>query len=294
MNAPFPYTGGKSRWARAILERLEPCTVYVEPFAGSLAVLLASAPHRREVVCDKNGHIPNFWRAIRAAPDEVAYWADYPSYHHDLTARHIWLTEWGKRSSHLLSSDPDWFDAKAAGWWVWGQSNWIRAGWCTSSDMGEDPSMPNLRSGDECSVNRLRLPDAIPDMHDEPGGRGVKVQRTTKELQGEIGSGARLKDWFHALAQRLARVVILNRDWQSALTPTVLMNTDTSSRHSVGALLDPPYRTDTGRAGHTYIDETNSNDTARESYEWAVAHGDRYKIAYCCHPERLPTTPRMD
>jgi DNA adenine methylase len=46
---------------------------YVEPFAGSLAVLLAR-PHapKIETVNDKDGLISNFWRAVKYAPDEVA------------------------------------------------------------------------------------------------------------------------------------------------------------------------------------------------------------------------------
>ena len=41
LSAPFPYFSGKSRLAPAIWQRLGNPTVYVEPFAGSLACLLA-------------------------------------------------------------------------------------------------------------------------------------------------------------------------------------------------------------------------------------------------------------
>lgn len=40
LQAPFPYFGGKSRIADVIWQRLGDVANYVEPFAGSLAVLL--------------------------------------------------------------------------------------------------------------------------------------------------------------------------------------------------------------------------------------------------------------
>ncbi len=48
LKAPFPWFGGKSRAAELIWSRLGDVSNYVEPFAGSLAVLLAStrAAHR--------------------------------------------------------------------------------------------------------------------------------------------------------------------------------------------------------------------------------------------------------
>jgi hypothetical protein len=34
-----------------------------------------------------------------------------------------------------LHADPDYFDAKIAGWWCWGACAWIGTGWCS----GEGP-----------------------------------------------------------------------------------------------------------------------------------------------------------
>ena len=79
LQAPFPFYGGKKNWASAILERLGDVTVYAEPFCGSMAVLLAGPEHQREIVCDTNGYIVNFWRALRADPEAVAYYSDYPT-----------------------------------------------------------------------------------------------------------------------------------------------------------------------------------------------------------------------
>jgi site-specific DNA-adenine methylase len=77
LRAPFPWYGGKSLAAPLIWRAFGNVPNYVEPFAGSLAVLLArpSTP-KVETVNDKDGLIANFWRATQAAPAEVARWAE--------------------------------------------------------------------------------------------------------------------------------------------------------------------------------------------------------------------------
>jgi site-specific DNA-adenine methylase len=93
--APFPYFGGKSIVAPLIWQYLGDVDNYVEPFAGSLAVLLSRpVEHRRiaETVNDKDNYLANFWRALQADPEEVARWADWPVNETDLTARHLWLS----------------------------------------------------------------------------------------------------------------------------------------------------------------------------------------------------------
>ena len=79
LRAPFPWFGGKSRIASVVWEVLGNVPNYVEPFFGSGAVLLAR-PHapRIETVNDLDGMVCNFWRAVKAAPEEVAKHADWP------------------------------------------------------------------------------------------------------------------------------------------------------------------------------------------------------------------------
>src|SRR5690606_15823004 len=72
----------------------------------------------------------NFWRAVSWAPDEVAHYADWPVNEADLEARHAWLVQRAERLRWSLE-DPDFFDAKIAGWWVWGACAWIGGGWCS-------------------------------------------------------------------------------------------------------------------------------------------------------------------
>lgn len=80
MMAPFPYFGGKSRAAALVWEALGNVDNFIEPFAGSLAVLLARPPPlpTTETVGDADCWIANFWRATKAAPALVAEHADWP------------------------------------------------------------------------------------------------------------------------------------------------------------------------------------------------------------------------
>ena len=107
LRAPFPWFGGKRRVADTVWSALGNVDHYVEPFAGSAAVLLAR-PHvgRCETINDADSMVSNFWRALKAAPDEVAAHCDWPVLETDLHARHLWLI--GRRESltEKLVADP--------------------------------------------------------------------------------------------------------------------------------------------------------------------------------------------
>lgn len=62
---PFSYFGGKMGLAPQIASLLPPHELYVEPFAGSLAVLLAKRPAAIEIVNDLDGDLVRFWRVLR-------------------------------------------------------------------------------------------------------------------------------------------------------------------------------------------------------------------------------------
>lgn len=96
LKAPFPWFGGKSRAAHLVWPRFGDVPNYVEPFAGSLAVMLRRpTPARIETVNDLDCFVANFWRAVRLAPEETAEWADWPVNEADLHARHRWLVNRG-------------------------------------------------------------------------------------------------------------------------------------------------------------------------------------------------------
>lgn len=71
MKPPFAYYGGKSTLAERIVDVLPDHQHYVEPFAGSLAVLLAKRPSPMETVNDLDGHLMTFWRVLRDRPDDL-------------------------------------------------------------------------------------------------------------------------------------------------------------------------------------------------------------------------------
>ena len=68
---PFAYYGGKTTLAPQIAALLPKHEHYVEPFAGSLAVLLAKKPSRAETVNDLDGDLVTFWRVLRDQPVEL-------------------------------------------------------------------------------------------------------------------------------------------------------------------------------------------------------------------------------
>src|SRR5690348_2738325 len=115
LTAPFPWFGGKRRAAPLIWPRFGAVDNYVEPFAGSLAVLLAApAPIATETVNDRDAYIANFWRAVQRDPAAVEQWCHYPVSEADLHARHVWLLEQVDFRERMLT-DPHFFDAKIAG-----------------------------------------------------------------------------------------------------------------------------------------------------------------------------------
>lgn len=72
LRPPFAYYGGKTTLAPEIAALLPEHDHYVEPFAGSLAVLLAKRPSIQETVNDLDGNLMTFWRVLRDSPSELA------------------------------------------------------------------------------------------------------------------------------------------------------------------------------------------------------------------------------
>ena len=259
MKAPFPYFGGKSRAADFVWERFGDCGNYVEPFFGSGAVLL-SRPHwpfvdnRVETVNDIDCYVANFWRAMQTDPDAVCAAADNPVNEADLHARHYWLHRQLERVEQV-KSDPDWFDARVAGYWAWGLSSWIGDNFCRPKPQQSIPHLGDNGKG----VNR-QLP------HLGNNGKGGNTPG------GVVDRRERLMAYFCDLSDRLRNVRVCCGDWTRVLGPSVTF------KHGVtGVFLDPPY--DVEGTGYG-VDSTGVSGAVREWCREAGANP-LLRIALC-------------
>ncbi|MFC5744786.1 DNA adenine methylase [Actinomadura rugatobispora] len=71
MKPPLAYYGAKVTIAQQIAALFPDHEHYVEPFAGSLAVLLAKRPSRMETVNDLDSRLMAFWRILRDRPADL-------------------------------------------------------------------------------------------------------------------------------------------------------------------------------------------------------------------------------
>lgn len=134
MAAPFPYFGGKANACADVWAAFGAIDNYVEPFAGSAAMLLGAPEGKRvETINDADGFVANFWRAVSHDAEAVADAADWPCNEVDLFARHSWLVRQAAALQDALNADPEYYDAKIAGWWCLGACNWIGSGWCSGT-----------------------------------------------------------------------------------------------------------------------------------------------------------------
>jgi DNA adenine methylase len=262
--APFPWFGGKSSVADVIWQRFGTVDNYVEPFFGSGAVLLARpAPRGTETINDADGFVANFWRAIQVAPDEVAKWADWPVNETDKHARHYWLITEGAARLQAVLGDPDGYDAKVAGWWVWGLCIWIGSGFCSGKGPWQwrDGVWTKIRDDDAGRGINRQLPHL--------GGAGQGINRQMPHL-GDAGRG--IADWFSALAARLRGVRVAAGDWSRVTGDSV-----TWRQGRTAVFLDPPYAME-GRAEVYAVD---CGTVAAAARAWAIEAGKRPDMLIC-------------
>lgn len=300
---PWPWFGGKSDAAEAVWAALGDVDHYVEPFAGSLAVLLrrpheANRTYHSETVNDLDGLLCNAWRAIARDPDAVAEAASWPVCEADLHARHLALLAWrAAGNAERLMADPDFYDARMAGWWAWGQSAWIGAGWCSGRGpwvVGADGRI--ARRTDGGGVHR-KLPHVSDDGRDvahaqarEPGvarqlphvsdnGRGVAHANAREPGVGDYHpmTMPELTRWLRFLSARLRHVRILNGKWERACTSGALQSLPVRQGGHCGVFLDPPYD-NAVRNADLYTEDGGT--PAADARAWCVENGDnpRYRI----------------
>ena len=281
LRAPFPYFGGKRRAAALIWEGLGDVANYVEPFAGSLAVLLGRpTPPHIETVNDRDCYLANFWRAVQHEPEAVARHADWPVNEADLHARHLWLVQQAEFRERMLTK-PDFYDVKIAGWWVWGLSCWIGGGWCEDTSKrrptvdgwihghGVHRKRPRADGRSDAGLRRKR-----PIVAGDRDGNGIHRKLPRVDGNGGVAlSGpqtAEILSWFAQLRARLRRTRVVCGDWSRVLTPTVLR-----SYGVTGVVLDPPYAHEVRDPALYAHDDANISLAARA---WAIEHGDDPKL----------------
>lgn len=289
LRAPFPYFGGKRRAAELVWSALGAVDHYVEPFCGSAAVLLArpDAP-RCETINDRDGMVANFWRAVRSDPAAVAAWCDWPVIEADLHARHLWLIGQRESLTERLIADPDWYDAKAAGWWCWGACAWIGTGWCSepsrkmphTGDEGRGIHAPSRRPSRQVrhlsgEGQGIHAPSRqIPHIGDEGREPHAPRRRETSFADDAVGFVS-VEEWFAALSQRLRGVRVCSGDWSRVLGPSSLWaHVRTSSTGVVGVYLDPPY----SDGSQQYAAGGTGTGLSAEVRAWALKHGTHERL----------------
>ena len=279
--------------------------MYIEPFCGSLAVLLASSKneHRVETVNDADHFIVNFWRAIKNNPEETASWTNNLNTEADLFSRHIWLVNEGKQIISRCEGDPDFYSPKVAGWWVWGICNWIGSGWCDGkgSWTAYDGNIVNMNDKSKCGVNRnllhlgpgrgvnrqlLHLGNAGMGVNRQRlhlGDAGMGVNRRLLHM-GSAGMGVdtgldAIYAMFAEITERIRYVRICCGDWERICTRGAL-----SRGSRVGIFLDPPYSNEVRSSGlYTHDD----GDVTRRVHQWCLDNQDnpKYRIILAGYAE---------
>jgi len=267
--APFPYFGGKRRAAARIWQALGDPAGYIEPFAGSAAVLLARPAftgRRVETLNDADGWLVNTWRAIQLSSAEVARHAWGPVAEIDYHARLAWLQ--ARRTPDLvawLEGEPEAHDAKAAGWWLYvvacGIGDPFGPGPWRVVD-GHLRKLPHLGDAGQ-GVNR-----ELPHLGD--AGRGVN-----RELP-HLGDAVRgqLESYMGQLADRLRRVRITCGSWERVVKPSVTRS-GTGGDGTRAIFLDPPYATYGDLYAHV------DADVALAVREWCATAPRELRVILC-------------
>jgi uncharacterized phage protein (TIGR02220 family) len=179
-----------------------------------------------------------------------------------------------------MKTDPDFFDAKVAGWWVWGASCWIGAGWCDGSrlfarDGGTSNKKPEtrVRRGDTAAADkqtRSRSMEAAGDRERWPRRRrGATSRRSARGSPDGASAGvhAKLREQIPDLGGRLtARLAeaFMPRHFDKKIPRQTATPCWRSSRGDATALgLDADRRRPELSAGNGRGDTTASGDRDR-------------------------------
>ena len=151
---------------------------------------------------------------------------------------------------------------------------------------------PHHAYGNVVAMQSKDVLDGMPIVNHQVGGHGCNLQRLQLDGEGPMPlDGTRLQPWLRWLHERLRRVIVLHRSWESGVTDVMTMKA-AKGKAKVGIFLDPPYKTE-HRSKALYGSDLKgqSDDIATAAYEWAVAKSierPEIKIAYCCRHGDFP------
>jgi site-specific DNA-adenine methylase len=258
----YNWFGGKWNIAPTVWELLGNVPRYVEPFFGSGAVMFSRVTEPDvETINDIDYWIANFWRAVKNDPEQVAYYADNPINEADLSARHIWLVTKGLPAlRERIPADIDYYDAKVAGYWVWGIGIWMGSEWC--SGKGKWTISPEGKLVEKTDSSAPGVSRSLPLVGCPQGIH----RKSTRD---------KLPEHLQVLCDRLRYVQVACGDWKRILTPGALAHGGI-----VGIFLDPPY--DLSKRDKRCYNFDSENISA-EVRQWCLENytNPRYRIVLC-------------
>jgi DNA adenine methylase len=235
-------------------------------------------------VNDRDCFVANFWRAVQQDAELVASHADWPVNEADLHSRHRWLCDRSKFREKMLA-DPDYYDAKIAGWWVWGISQWIGSGWCSKPEWSGRGRGGSPR-GIHIDLKRPRV-DHLGLIRQ---GDSIGVWRKKPKQDRCDRGGENILEWMKSLSGRLRRVRVLCGEWNRLLTPACTHRLGGGTL--TGVLLDPPYdlrvvrsraNGSDGAAPSDRLYSLHDNDLSAKVRSWALKNAENpsLRIALC-------------
>ncbi len=244
LKAPFPYFGGKLPVADRVWSAIGEVKNYVEPFAGSAAVLLQRpAPVRgSETLNDYSCALINAWRTIAQRPEELTRLLVGPVSEVETESQH-WAIVQAEFDLRQQLGDPAFCDLRLAAYWIRGMNEWIGSGWGSA----DGPWSWNRQIGWSKRPRKLpHLGDAGKGINRQLphlGNAGTGINRQLPHL-GDAGKGEYelrcdfVQAWLSSLRDRLCGVRICCGSWERVLTPSVC-----GKHGTAGVFLDPPYDT---------------------------------------------------
>ena len=281
------------RLLRKFIEIVPQCSLYgrshnavglvSKEYLGEHEVIALATTTKTFIAEGLASHNCNFWRAVAAEPLEVARHADWPVNEADMHARHKWLVNQAEFRERM-HVDPDFYDVKIAGWWVWGLCMWIGGGWCVEPKNHKHPKLDGIGKGVHSQRGHNRVAEV--NRPDLTNGRGVHARgRHLPSLGNDRGlngvAAPPCVEWFYELQARLRRVRVACGDWKRVLGPSVLgKGKNVGGRRPCAVFLDPPYAFEF-RDPYLYAEDDAA--ISAQVREWALEHGDDpdLRIALC-------------